>query len=73
MVVAEVHQGRGIGTQALVQYVNESGAEEVYLDVRIDNVRAIRAYKRSGFRILRRYPPLGVGTWEMVWKRTVHV
>ncbi len=46
--------GKGIG-RTLIKYaidtfLSENDAEELYLDVRKENIRAIRCYEKSGFK-----------------------
>lgn len=66
MAVNPLHWGRGIGTallQALLAQAGARGCGEVFLEVRVDNLRAQELYRRHGFRQigLRRgyYQPSG--------------
>lgn len=52
MAVAAPHWGRGIGSALLTALLAEAarrGAAEVFLEVRADNPRAQRLYRRHGF------------------------
>jgi [ribosomal protein S18]-alanine N-acetyltransferase len=52
MAVAEAHWGQGIGTALLTALLTEAaerGCDEVFLEVRADNPRAQRLYRRHGF------------------------
>jgi ribosomal-protein-alanine N-acetyltransferase len=76
MAVAEAHWGRGIGTALLTALVSEAaerGCAEVFLEVRADNPRAQRLYRKHGFGAvgLRRgyYQPSG--TDAIVMRRPV--
>lgn len=49
--------GKGIG-RTLINYANDTflskdAAEELYLDVRKQNIRAIRCYEKSGFKAIQ--------------------
>ncbi len=51
--------GRGIGTalaERVLAFARENGLEQVFLEVRSDNARAIRLYEKFGFRKLCTYP-----------------
>jgi ribosomal protein S18 acetylase RimI-like enzyme len=41
--------GRGLGTQALIAFMDVSPAHYIYLDVSPDNTRAMRCYEKAGF------------------------
>jgi ribosomal-protein-alanine N-acetyltransferase len=67
MAVATSHWGQGIGSALLTALLDEAtrhGCTEVFLEVRADNPRAQRLYRRHGFAAagLRRgyYQPSGV-------------
>ena len=67
IAVASAHHGHGVGTQLLVQLVEEStrrGCKHLDLEARADNAGAISLYERHGFRRIgiRRhyYQPSGV-------------
>lgn len=52
--VAEEHQGKGIGTYMLKNsfiIAKDKKCEKVILDVSIDNVGALKLYKRAGFKV----------------------
>ncbi len=64
-------QGRGIGPRVVrlvARYlVDERGHHRITIDPAADNVRAIRAYEKVGFRrvgVLRRYERGADGTWH---------
>jgi [ribosomal protein S18]-alanine N-acetyltransferase len=76
MAVAAPHWGQGIGSALLAALLAEAacrGAAEVFLEVRADNPRAQRLYRRHGFTAvgLRRgyYQPSG--TDAIVMRRAV--
>lgn len=54
--------GKGIGTEYLrmaLEYLKrEKGTEVVLLDPHESNGRAIRAYEKAGFRVLKKLPPM---------------
>ena len=58
IAVREGYRGRGIGTRLLVEAMRRLhdyyGAKEVYLEVRVSNERAIKLYKKLGFRVVQR-------------------
>ncbi len=58
IAVKEGYRGRGIGTRLLVEAMrrlyNHYGAKEVYLEVRVSNERAIKLYKKLGFKVAQR-------------------
>jgi aminoglycoside 6'-N-acetyltransferase len=65
------HQGRGLGIDAirtLARYlIHERGHHRLSIDPAADNLRAIRAYERVGFRpvgVLRAYERGPDGTWH---------
>jgi RimJ/RimL family protein N-acetyltransferase len=46
-------QGKGFGTEAIAALINEANHQDIkniYLEVRPDNIRAINAYKKVGFK-----------------------
>lgn len=48
--------GKGYGTEAIKQLIKlykSKGISKIYLEVRPDNTRAIRAYEKCGFRKIR--------------------
>ncbi len=54
-------QGKGFGTKSIKQLLGKakkSGITKVYLEVRPDNIKAINAYKQSGFKAvgIKKYP-----------------
>jgi aminoglycoside 6'-N-acetyltransferase len=69
-IAEEVH-GRGLGTDAvrtLARYlVRERGHHRLTIDPAADNVAAIRAYEKVGFRpvgVMRQYERLPGGDWH---------
>ena len=51
--------GKGIGTalaEKVLTFARENGFEQVFLDVRSDNTRAIHLYEKLGFSKLCTYP-----------------
>jgi len=42
--------GMGIGSQALIAFMDVSPAHYIYLDVAPDNYRALRCYEKAGFQ-----------------------
>ena len=51
--------GKGIGTALIgriLAFARENGLEQVFLEVRSDNARAIRLYEKHGFCKLCTYP-----------------
>jgi aminoglycoside 6'-N-acetyltransferase len=65
------HQGRGVGPAALRLaarwLVGERGHHRITIDPAVANARAVRAYRKVGFRdvgVLRRYERAPDGTWE---------
>jgi aminoglycoside 6'-N-acetyltransferase len=65
------HQGRGYGgdaIRALARYLFDGrGHHRLIIDPAVDNVRAIRAYERIGFRrvgVMRDYERGAGGTWH---------
>jgi RimJ/RimL family protein N-acetyltransferase len=53
--------GRDYGTEAIRQLIKKAKSKEIlkiYLEVRPDNIRAIRAYEKCGFQKagLKKYP-----------------
>jgi aminoglycoside 6'-N-acetyltransferase len=63
--------GRGIGTEAVRQVVRlltgERGHHRITIDPAADNVAAIRAYEKAGFRpvgVMRRYERGADGDWH---------
>lgn len=72
LAVDEHRWGEGIGTallQGLLAEASRRGCTEVYLEVRVDNDRAQRLYRRHGFTVtgLRRgyYQPSGTDALVM--------
>jgi aminoglycoside 6'-N-acetyltransferase len=71
LFVSERVQGQGLGTDAvrtLARYlVHERGHHRLTIDPAADNLPAIRAYERVGFRpvgVMRRYERLPGGDWH---------
>jgi len=69
--LATSHHGRGLGTEAirvLSRYLfEERGHHRLTIDPAADNVAAIRAYERAGFRrvgIMRKYERGPDGAWH---------
>jgi aminoglycoside 6'-N-acetyltransferase len=69
--LSEEVQGRGLGTDAvrtLSRYlVHDRGHHRLTIDPAADNVAAIRAYEKVGFRpvgVMRRYERLPGGDWH---------
>jgi aminoglycoside 6'-N-acetyltransferase len=63
-------QGRGVGPAAIRvlsrRLIDEDGHHRITIDPAADNVRAIRAYEKVGFRTvgrLRKYQRMPDGTW----------
>jgi aminoglycoside 6'-N-acetyltransferase len=63
--------GRGIGTEVVRrvvrQLIDERGHHRITIDPAAANERAIRAYRRAGFRdvgVMRRYERSPDGAWE---------
>jgi aminoglycoside 6'-N-acetyltransferase len=64
-------QGRGLGTDAVRtmarHLVDDRGHHRLVIDPAADNVAAIRAYEKAGFRpvgVMRRYERLPGGEWH---------
>jgi aminoglycoside 6'-N-acetyltransferase len=71
LFLAEPHQGRGLGTDAirtLARYlIHERGHHRLTIDPAADNAAAIRTYEKVGFRavgVLREYWRSPEGTWQ---------
>jgi aminoglycoside 6'-N-acetyltransferase len=71
LFLGKAYQGRGLGTDAvgtLVRHlVGELGHHRVVIDPAVENERAIRCYRRAGFRpvgVMRRYERGGDGSWH---------
>lgn len=50
------YQGKGYGTEAIKLLINKAkqmNLKKIYLEVRPDNIRAVRAYEKCGFRKAR--------------------
>lgn len=62
VVIGEKNQqGKGYGTDAiklLIRKARKAGIKKVYLEVRLNNLKAIHAYEKCGFRKagIKRYP-----------------
>ncbi len=60
VAVLEGHRRRGLGTRLMLAAMRELkgsyGAAEVYLEVRVSNMPAIRLYEKLGFKVVRRVP-----------------
>ena len=59
ITVLRDYWGQGIGTELmdrLLNFAKKSGVELVYLDVRADNERAKKLYKKFGFRSIGVFP-----------------
>jgi len=59
IAVLEGYRRRGIGTalmEAALRGLKEYGAKEVYLEVRVSNIPAIRLYEKLGFTIKKTIP-----------------
>ena len=55
------HWGEGYGTEAiklLINKANRANLKKIYLEVRPDNIRAIKAYEKCGFKKagIKKYP-----------------
>ena len=55
------YQGKGFGTEAITLLINKAKKADIrniYLEVRPDNLRAIRAYEKCGFKKagIKKYP-----------------
>ncbi|MEK7653448.1 MAG: GNAT family N-acetyltransferase [Patescibacteria group bacterium] len=53
--------GKGYGTKAIQSVIKKAtvlGITKIYFEVRPDNARAIRSYKKSGFKklVIKKYP-----------------
>jgi aminoglycoside 6'-N-acetyltransferase len=71
MFIATEHQGQGIGTDAvrtLVRYlIRQRGHHRLTIDPIVDNLAAIRAYEKVGFRpvgVMREYWRSPEGVWR---------
>ncbi|MEQ9716085.1 MAG: ribosomal protein S18-alanine N-acetyltransferase [Candidatus Asgardarchaeia archaeon] len=69
------YQGRGVGTRLLITAINTlfSFVDEIFLEVRISNERAIRLYRNIGFEIkssINNYYPDGESAFIMVLKKS---
>ncbi len=70
ITVAPESQGRGLGhllLQALGLWARQQGAQWLWLEVRVSNVRAQQVYERHGFRrvgMRKSYYPAGHGCRE---------
>jgi RimJ/RimL family protein N-acetyltransferase len=61
IVIAKKYWNKGCGTKAikfLIKKANRLGISKIYLEVRPTNFRAIRAYKKCGFKKagIKKYP-----------------
>ena len=60
VAVLKPHRRRGLGTQLMLAAMRDLKdsyrASEVYLEVRVSNIPAIRLYEKLGFRVVRRVP-----------------
>jgi len=72
IAVSEPHRGSGLGSEfmnRLIELATRGGAEEMFLDVRADNLGAIGLYKKYGFEHIDTrkgyYQPEGVDAWVM--------
>jgi aminoglycoside 6'-N-acetyltransferase len=70
LFLATSAQGRGLGPDAIrtmaADLIDRRGHHRLTIDPVVDNVHAIAAYAKVGFRpvgILRRYQRMGDGTW----------
>jgi aminoglycoside 6'-N-acetyltransferase len=71
LFLAERHQGRGLGTdavQTIARYlIEERGHHRLTIDPAADNTAAIRSYEKVGFRpvgVMREYWRSPDGTWR---------
>jgi aminoglycoside 6'-N-acetyltransferase len=71
LYLSERFQGRGLGSEAVAvlaaHLVDDRGHHRLTIDPSRDNVRAVRAYERVGFRpvgVMRRYERAPDGTWR---------
>lgn len=71
LYLGAAYHGQGLGTDALrtlVRHlVRDLGHHRVVIDPAVDNERAIRCYRRAGFRpvgVMRRYERGGDGIWH---------
>jgi [ribosomal protein S18]-alanine N-acetyltransferase len=72
LATAPARQGQGVGRallRALLDRAVELGAEQVFLEVRVDNDPAIHLYRTEGFDVMGRrrryYQPEDVDAWTM--------
>lgn len=58
IAVRPSHQGQGIGAQLLEQVVQSASAQaaQIWLEVRVSNLNAIRLYQRFGFKVIGKRP-----------------
>jgi aminoglycoside 6'-N-acetyltransferase len=71
LFLSEQVHGRGLGTDAvrtMAQYlIRDRGHHRLVIDPAADNVAAIRAYEKAGFKpvgVMRRYERLPGGEWH---------
>jgi [ribosomal protein S18]-alanine N-acetyltransferase len=57
VAVFDQHRGKGIGKALMLEGINgvlSRKSDEIYLEVRVSNIQAIRMYQRLGFQIKSR-------------------
>jgi ribosomal-protein-alanine N-acetyltransferase len=57
VAVLDQHRGKGIGKALMLEGINgvvSRKSDEIYLEVRISNIQAIRMYQKLGFQIKSR-------------------
>lgn len=67
LCVAAAHRGKGLGSQ-LIRHFIERMSGDVWLDVELSNVAALRFYERLGFRVVSRKDVFlkGLGNFRLV-------
>ena len=58
IAVRPSHQGQGIGAQLMRHLVHIASAQaaQIWLEVRVSNLNAIRLYQRFGFKVIGKRP-----------------
>ncbi|MCD6493613.1 MAG: GNAT family N-acetyltransferase [Archaeoglobaceae archaeon] len=71
--VKEKYRGKGIGKELVkkcVEFAKKKGYNKVWLEVNVDNKKAIEIYKNMGFRIeetIRHFYGIGKHAYKMVY------
>lgn len=64
------YRGKGIGTKAIKLAIENKNVDELYLNVRVNNQRAINCYHKIGFKDVRQYvKDNGVEVIEMKYEK----